>query len=354
MYSQYVLPLLYLCFAGLSLIILNSIAPGLLWIQFFSFVLGGILAWAVSTVPLYTWKKLSPILYGLSVISLFFPLLIGTFTRGSRAWIPIGPFHLQPSQFTLPIVMLFLATILEHISLKKTKHILLNAGVTLVPWLLIMIEPDLGTSLVFALATLLVILFTDIPTKWVAIGTSLLVVAMIVGWQFILLPYQKERITSFMQPTDLQGAGYNARQAVIAVGSGQLTGRGLGHGVQSQLRFLPERHTDFVFASLAEEMGLIGGAIVLLLYLSVCLFMTRYLFRSDSKFVHFLVMGILNLLIVQIFINIGMNMNLMPITGITLPLLSYGGSSILAFSFSFGLLERVVKEQRHREAMYFH
>lgn len=168
------------------------------------------------------------------------------------------------------------------------------------------------------------------------------------AWSFFLKPYQKQRIETFLNPSaDAQGSGYNARQAMIAIGSGKFVGRGLGHGVQSHLRFLPEKHTDFMFASLCEELGFIGSSIVIGGYAGLCMFLIWVLRQTRSQEEALITIGVLSMLFFQTGVNIGMNLGILPVTGITLPLLSQGGSSILAVCISFGLIERIVLATHH-------
>ena len=171
-------------------------------------------------------------------------------------------------------------------------------------------------------------------------------IPVILGWQFLLHDYQKQRILSFASPEEHQTASYNAEQSLIAVGSGRLLGRGLGHGVQSQLRFLPERQTDFIYASYAEELGFLSVILLLALYLTLCLALLWRSAVTPDRMMSLYLAGLTTQLIVHIAVNIGMNMGLLPITGITLPFMSYGGSSLLSFALSLGIAERIVIEAK--------
>jgi len=167
------------------------------------------------------------------------------------------------------------------------------------------------------------------------------------AWSLVLKPYQKQRITSFIKPSeDTRGASYNANQAMISVGSGQFFGRGLGEGSQSHLRFLPERQTDFIFASIAEEFGFIGSTLIIFLYLILVLFLLRMALTAREKSVILFIFITITVITLQTFVNIGMNMGLLPITGITLPLLSYGGSSILTLSGTLGIIQSALLGQK--------
>lgn len=352
MRSVLLFPLLYVCLASFSLTILASIAPNLFVVQLIAFLLGGSIFYITTKIPFHTWKRVSPMAYATILLLLITTLVIGNVTRGSTSWIPLGPVNFQPSQFAKPITILLLSVFLGSRSMKVTKNLLQYLAIGLAPLLLIMLEPDLGTALVLMSGVFGLLAVSDVPLKWIGSGIVAFAVLAVISWSLFLQPYQKDRITSFIQPTDLQGAGYNAQQSLIAVGSGTIWGRGLGHGVQSHLRFLPERHTDFIFASMAEETGFMGSLLLLFLYICVIAFGLRTMFYSLDPVKQYLCAGILILFITQMFINIGMNIGILPITGITLPLLSYGGSSILAFSFYFGLLQRVVIEDQLQRGIY--
>lgn len=260
--------------------------------------------------------------------------------RGSHRWFFLGPFQLQPSELIKPLLLLAFARFMAQYSPRKTRMLPLHIFLFLLPFLLVFRQPDLGTSLVYAGMW---------GTMLLASGVSIALVVAIAGVAALLFPviwellasYQKARIATFLNPAlDPKGAGYNAIQAMIAIGSGQLFGRGLGRGTQSHLRFLPEYHTDFIFATLIEELGLVGGIMLLVAYALLLWRILMPLLRGgvDDAFHFFYASGLFAMILSQIFINTGMNMGVLPITGITLPLVSYGGSSILSLAMSFGLL----------------
>ncbi len=341
-----ILPLIYLFFAAISLTIIQSIAPVLVQYQALFFVIGALIFTITSTIPLNTWKRLSPLLYVGMIIFLIIPLAFGIVTRGSRGWIPIGPFNLQPSQFSQPIALLLLSFFLTKHSMKEWKNLVLASVMIGLPLLLIFIEPDFGTFAVLSVALSSIIFFSDIPFSRILFLSGIMIVLSGLVWTLLLQPYQKQRITTFFSSEETQVDNYNAVQSLIAVGSGQVWGRGLGHGVQSQLRFLPERQTDFIFASLAEETGFIGVSLLLSLYFILLIYIflvaQRHKYRSPQQL---FLLGAASLLFIQIFINVGMNSGIMPITGITLPFISYGGSSLLSFAFLFGLIQHIVINQ---------
>ena len=222
------------------------------------------------------------------------------------------------------------------------RHVLKSGFLTLAFVALVMMQPDLGSVLVLVGTWLIILLFTGISKKHFWWLTGAFVVSVVIAWFFILIPYQQDRILTFIDPgRDPQGAGYNVIQSMVAVGSGQIFGRGLALGSQSSLHFLPEPGTDFIFAVIAEDLGLVGVTLVLGLFTFIFyrLFMTMR--KSQDDFGTYLILGIAAMLLVQIFINIGMNMGISPVTGIPLPLVSAGGSSMWAVMIAFGISQSV-------------
>jgi rod shape determining protein RodA len=215
---------------------------------------------------------------------------------------------------------------------------------------LVFLQPDLGNALIYVLVTLITLVAFGFPFKFFFSGAVILLILSPVFWKF-LHDYQKQRIMTFLHPNDPLGLSYNAIQAVIAVGSGMLVGRGLGLGTQSGLRFLPERHTDFIFATLSEELGLIGG-ILMLITLVFLLYKIYMIFRSqDELFGKIFSIIAFSLIFLQFFINIGMNIGILPIVGITLPFVSYGGSSLLSNFILLGILSAMSRGDQSRNVL---
>ena len=348
------MPALFVLFALLSVITLSSIAPNLASKQLLFFIISGLLFVAASYYPFSQYLRLSRGSYIFACLFLLIPVVFSLSTRNTARWIPVGDwFNIQPSQFTLPLVSLALLQLIA-----KTKafgwHFLIRFfALVALPIGLILIEPDLDTTIVLSLTMVSLLFFLPIAWKFlVGFGISGICLVFF-AWFFVLQPYQKLRITSFFTPAeDIQGSNYNARQALIAVGSGQVIGRGLGQGVQSHLRFLPERQTDFLFASLAEEYGLMGSSLVLLLYALLVAFLiwaSRYIKDLSGKL--YLVM-LAVLFFLQAMVNINMNIGLLPISGITLPLLSYGGSSLLGLSLALGIAQSLIKQSQKRSLLH--
>lgn len=356
--KKLLIPLICLSLSALSLVSLNSIAPHLVGRQALFVVLGLGVFYLASRQRFKWWQQLSPVLFGTVNLLLLLLLFLGATTRGIRAWIPLFfGLKLQPSQFTLTASLLFVGLILPKLKLKHWPGVLSALAVSLIPAVLIIVEPDLGTGLVYlaGMGASLLLLPIDFR-KWLSLGLIGLV-ATVGFWQFGLKSYQRQRLSSFIQPSsysssqELDNAKYNARQALITVGSGKIYGRGLGAGVQSHLKFLPERQTDFIFASFAEEWGFIGSSLVVLLYAVLVIFMLSVSLSLESKAEQVYVFGLTMMLFAQIMINIGMNLGLVPITGITLPLLSYGGSSIIAIYLSLSVVQGILIHQAPRASL---
>jgi rod shape determining protein RodA len=289
--------------------------------------------------------KYNAILFGLAIFLLVAVLFFGKTIRGTTGWFKLGFLAFQPVEF----VKIFLIVYLSKFFSDKAKYInqfryliLSSLGVILVT-ILIVLQPDFGTALILFILWLILILLTGIKKSHFLLLICLMIISSLLLWFFILQDYQKQRISVFLNPNlDPLGRGYNVSQAKIAIGSGQLFGKGLTFGSQSQLKFLPESQTDFIFAVLAEELGLAG--IVLLLSLMAFLFFRLIKIAQNSRdnFALYLVVSIIALFFIQVVINIGGNLGLLPITGITLPFVSYGGSSLIANLIFIGLIESIV------------
>ncbi|MBI3485644.1 rod shape-determining protein RodA [Candidatus Daviesbacteria bacterium] len=287
-------------------------------------------------------KPLNRVIYFSILFLLVVVFLIGFETRGSLRWISLGPFNLQPSEFAKISLILCLAEFWSNNS-PNWKNIAKSLVILLPFTLLIFRQPDLGTALTLGFIWLSLLIATNVSLIKLAVIFILNFILAPLGWLF-LKSYQKQRLISFIFPgQDPLGVGYNVIQSTIAVGSGEIFGRGLGRGTQSRLQFLPEFRTDFIFAFIAEELGLIGSAIVLGLYLAIFYFCFKILINTKEQFGDLLVIGIVSMLFFQVFVNIGMNTGILPITGITLPLLSYGGSSIITTLLSLGIVSSVKK-----------
>ncbi len=275
--------------------------------------------------------------YLLTLIGLILTLVLGYSTKGSTRWINLGFFQFQPSEFAKPLVILSTAKLISQFPVNIPKNVIITAIFAMLPMGLIFLQPDLGSAAILGLIIATMVFSAGLRFRHLFIILAISLVFAPTFWTF-LKPYQQNRILTFVNPTaDPLGKGYNSIQAIIAVGSGQIIGRGLGHGTQSKLKFLPEYQTDFVFAALAEELGLLGSLLLIMTYCWLLFRLLRLAQLANTPFVYFSILGIMAYFASQIIINIGMNVGLLPITGITLPLVSSGGSSIVTSLASLGL-----------------
>jgi len=280
----------------------------------------------------------SYLLYGLLVISLIALLFLGDATRGSHRWVYLGGFAFQPSEMGKLILCLALARFLALKKDKSFSNFLKVLGLSAASGLFVLLQPDLGTSIIYVVITISCLWVWGLPKKYFAgiVGSGL--ACMPIGWPF-LRDYQKLRILTFLNPNiDPLGAGYNVIQSRIAVGSGGVFGKGFLKGTQSKLQFLPEPHTDFIFGVFAEEFGFVGAFLVLCLYAFVLWRILLVGLKSKDLRVKIFVGGFTGWILFHVFESVGMSMGLLPVTGLALPFMSYGGSSIISLSCGFGLL----------------
>lgn len=277
------------------------------------------------------------IIYVAFTFLLFVTLFAGSI-RGSRRWIDFGFFQFQTSEFFKPFFICCVAAILNGPNRFSKLKLSMLFMMFVVPAAAIFLQPDLGTVIIYTLTFLSIFYFSGIPSKFtITLGTISAALAPI-GWLF-LKDYQKARITGFLNPNfDPQGITYNITQAIIAIGAGGLLGKGLGLGTQARFRFLPEFHTDFAFASFIEQFGFVGGFILLALFalLLFQLMQKMFLLRQDN-FSYLVLVGIICMIFFEVAINIGMNVGLVPVTGVALPFISYGGSSLLSTMLLLGI-----------------
>src|SRR3990170_7268004 len=331
-----VLPVGFLLVLGLLL--LKSISPQLWSDQVIFSIVAVFIFILFSQIDYRILFSLYFPLFILSMLFLISPLFFGLYSRGSQRWLFLGPFSLQPSELVKPVLMLFFAVVAASEWDNKLRWLLLLG---IIPLIAIFIQPDLGTTLIVGVGWLTIFSSQVSFKKLVSVYGVMIIMALPI-YHFALRDYQRQRITSFINPNaDPLGQGYHVIQSTIAVGSGQLSGRGLGQGTQSQLRFLPEHHTDFIFASLSEELGLVGSVFVLALF-SVILWRLYHISQTSSSLsASLFCLASMSMLCFQIFINIGMNLGLAPVTGITLPFISYGGSSLLSLGILLGVASSI-------------
>ena len=291
-------------------------------------------------------------LFTLVILLLLF--ILGNIAHGAKSWFDFGFFSFQPADTIKLVLILILAKYFSrrHVEIRDVKHIFISGLYMLAPLILVLLQPDFGSAMIIFFIWLGIVLVSGISKTHLLLVFASGAVIFASLWFLVFAPYQKARIVNFINPmTDIRDTGYNAFQSTIAVGSGQLFGKGLGFGTQSRLKFLPQPQSDFVFAAYAEEWGLVGSLLLLALY---GLVIWRILYTATlgaSNFEIFFGMGIAIFFMSHILVNIGMNLGLMPITGIPLPFMSYGGSHLLTEFMGLGILMSMRKYGRsaHRD-----
>jgi rod shape determining protein RodA len=310
------------------------------------FALAGFLMMVAAARSDYrAWGKLTSWLYGLMVILLIWVDVFSHAVLGATRWINFGFFQFQPSEFAKLVMIVVLARFFadNYDRLERPKYLLLSLAYVLLPAALIMKQPDLGTTLVLIVIWLSMALVSRIRKLHLGIMALIAIALLPVGLK-LLKPFQRARIDTFFNPTaDPLGTGYNAYQSTVTVGSGQMFGQGLAAGSQSQLNFLPSlaQHTDFIFAVTAEKLGFVGATLVLVLFGVLFYRGIVIAHRAQDRFGLFLATGVVAMLVFHVFINVGMNMGIAPVTGIPLPFFSYGGTSLIIALTCVGLLESV-------------
>lgn len=277
--------------------------------------------------------------FGTGLLLIIF--MLGHTAKGATSWLDFGGFSLQPADPMKLVLILILSKYLSrrHIEIANIKHIFISFAYFFLPFVLIFLQPDFGSAMILGVIWLGMMLVSGISKKHLAIlfGIGLLAFASL--WIFVFKPYQKARIINFVNPmSDIRGSGYNVYQSVIAVGSGQLLGKGVGYGTQSRLNFLPEYKTDFIFAAFAEEWGLVGCVILLVCFGIVLWRILKIGMYGSSNFEILYALGISIFFMSHIIVNVGMNIGIMPVTGIALPFMSYGGSHLLTEFAALGIL----------------
>lgn len=327
---------------SVGILIIYSSSRELAFQQLIYTMIGITIFFAVSQFELSSIKNLINPLFVFMLFLLVLVLFLGIETRGSVRWIPLGVFNVQPSEFAKPALILFLAKFWSK-NIPSWINIFKSLFYSAPFILLIFRQPDLGSALTIIAIWMGILISTRVSLKKLVILALIIICAIPVSWLF-LHDYQKQRILSFLSPqSDPLGTGYNLIQSTIAVGSGEIFGRGLGRGTQSRLQFLPEFRTDFIFASIAEEMGFLGVVLILSIYLFLLMYCLKVAHQTHDLFSFLVVIGVTLMLLFQTIVNIGMNIGLMPITGITLPLISYGGSSLIATYFSLGMVAAIAR-----------
>jgi len=333
------------------------------------------------------------VIYGVMNLILVAVLFVGTTVNGAQSWVMIGSLSIQPAEFAKLGAIITLAATLHERTANTIPVMLRSLIIVALPWFLVLAQPDLGTALVFGAITLGMLYWANARLGWLMLLLSPLVSAILfnvylpawfawtalsvfaawrsIPWRWhgafiaatvsllggklgdilwnVLKPYQRDRVTLFLDPDkDPLGGGYHLIQSRIAIGAGGLWGKGLSQGTQTQLNFIPEQHTDFIFSAIGEEMGFVGAIAVLILYWLICLRLVIIAQNAKDNFGSLLAIGVLSMIVFQVMVNIGMTIGLAPITGIPLPWLSYGGSALLTNFIAVGLVESVHNFRRQR------
>ncbi|MCB9809088.1 rod shape-determining protein RodA [Candidatus Nomurabacteria bacterium] len=317
-------------------------------------LVGMLVAFGISFIDLRIIKEsrwFIVILYGIGILLLLGLFGLGATFNGAKSWYSLGPISFQPADFVKIILILILAKYLSrrHIEIARIKHIVVTGIYFFIPFALIVLQPDFGSAMIFLAIWLGMLFASGLTRRHIVFFAVLAAVAGGILWGFVFQDYQKARIISFVNPqADILGAGYNSYQSMITVGSGQWLGKGVGYGTQSRLQFLPEHETDFVFASFAEEWGFVGSVLLLVLFvimLSRIIMRARY---ASSNFSRFVLIGGALYLGTHIFLNIGMNVGLLPVTGVPLPFMSYGGSHLLVEWIFLGMVLAIERYDMRR------
>ena len=386
-------PIMLTVLGGIAIFSSDFSARRTEWWQHWATGLVGLTAmFAIARIHYDRLLRLHWITYAITNISLILVMVIGTTALGAERWITIGSFNIQPSEFAKVGIILSLAAMMHDHPIQNPLDALKVGWVVLPPWILIFLQPNLGTSLVFAAITIgmlywagaslgwLLLMFSPVVSAilfslyipawivwvilmgvaaWVSLpwfrvaSTMIAIVVNLVSGQAgvllwnILHDYQKKRLLLFIDPNqDPLGAGYHVIQSRIAIGAGKLLGQGWLKGTQTQLNFIPEQHTDFIFSAIGEEFGFIGCICVLLLFVGICWRLLVIAVNARDNFGSLLAIGVFSFVLFQTFVNIGMNINVAPVTGIPLPWLSYGRSSLIANFMAIGLVESVAAHRR--------
>lgn len=340
-----------LAFFGLAAIYSTSLGGGAgsgdfsnFWKQAAFASAGALLALALPSIDYRLLSGLARALYVASIVLLAAVLVFGTTVRGTRGWFGIAGFGIQPVELVKLFLVIYLAKFFSDYARHPAglKQIVGSGAAFAGVFVLVILQPDFGSAMLLLTVWGSLLLVSGIKRSHLAVMALLCAATVMMSWFFILKPYQKDRVTSFWDPgVDPLGKGYNVTQSIIAIGSGGYMGKGLGFGSQSQLSFLPERQTDFIFAVIAEELGLLGALLVCGLFGVLFYRGYRLAVGSRDDFTMFLILGIVASFATEVAVNVGGTMRLIPVTGVTLPFLSYGGSSLLVKFLMIGVLESI-------------
>ncbi len=353
LYVNWALVVLVTAVASVGFLMLYSVAGGDIttWAepQMKRFVVGLVLMFGVAMVPIWFWRNMAGVAYVASIILLLVVEFFGTMGMGAQRWLDLGFIRLQPSEMMKFSLVMMLAAYYDWLDIRKTSrplYVVIPVIMIVAPTILVLMQPNLGTSLMLIMGGGAVMFLAGVSYWYFAAVISMAVGAVVAvfmsrgtPWQ-LLHDYQYKRIDTFLDPTaDPLGAGYNIIQAKIALGSGGLSGKGFMQGTQSRLNFLPEKHTDFIFTTLAEEFGFVGAFSLLILYALIIAFCVVSALQNKDRFSAILILGIAVNFFLYLAVNLSMVMGMAPVVGVPLPLLSYGGSAMLVIMVAFGLVQ---------------
>jgi len=317
----------------------TTFSRGLMWAA-----IAGVVFVVATTFDYHWLKTLAWPIYGVQLGLLVLTLLVGDGIGGSARWVEIGPLTFQFSEIAKILMIIVLASYLSSRTRALDSFMSILGACVLVapPLALVMLQPDLGTSLVFGGILAGMLWMSGASLRWLAVLAAGVVAMVPIAWTYILRDYQKERLSSFLDTNpDVQGAGYQLYQAQIAVGSGGLAGKGLTNGTQTQGDFLPVQNTDFVFATLAEELGFVGGVVLFVLFVLLLWRVLAAGWRSKDAFGTLFAAGVASMILFQLVVNVGMVLGVMPITGIPLPFVTHGGASLVSLAAGLGILQSI-------------
>jgi rod shape determining protein RodA len=343
--------LLLLTLCSIGFVTLTSAVdgdPGVLLRQSVYLGLGFVVMVVAAQIPIYIYSRWAPRFYLVGILALFLVLLMGTGAKGAQRWISLGAFRFQPSEIMKLAVPLTVAWYLAKRTLPPNpKYVAATLILVATPAFLIFMQPDLGTAILVATAGLLVLFLSGLSWRYVGFALILLVSALWPLWAYFLRDYQKQRVLTLFNPeSDRLGAGWNIIQSKTAIGSGGWSGKGYLEGTQALLDFLPESHTDFIIAVLAEEQGFRGILVLMLVYLLICLRCLWISYNASSMYGRLVGASITMTFFVYIVVNMGMVAGILPVVGVPLPLVSRGGTSIVTLFAGFGILMAISQDKR--------
>ncbi len=313
--------------------------------QIVKFLVGFVVLLVVAVIDIRVWMSLAYPAYGLAMLLLVAVDVAGHVGLGAQRWIMVGPIELQPSELMKISLVLALARYLHGKSVEEVSRpvpLAIALGMIALPAIFVVLQPNLGTTLIIVADGVSLLFMAGLSWWWIAPTAGAVAAAVPVAWEYVLHDYQKARVETFLDPaSDALGAGWNITQAKIAIGSGGVTGKGFLQGTQSRLNFLPEKQTDFILTSVCEEFGFVGALALLILFGTIIVYGIQTAMSARSQFGRLLAMGVTLNFFFYIMINGAMVMGLIPVVGIPMPLLSYGGSAMMTVMFGFGLLMSV-------------